>query len=95
MEWTFTEAERHTIDGAYKKMNDGESITAEEMQLIIKFTQYETAMSEETKAKQAAIEAEAQAKIEQARATQELARDNLMALSQAAMAQYERMCNGA
>lgn len=91
----FTEAERHTIDGAYTKMTNGESITAEEMQLVIKYTQYQTARSEEAKAKQAAIEAEAQAKIKQARATQELARDNLMALSQAAMAQYERMCNGA
>lgn len=95
VEWTFTESERHAIDSAYHKMEIGEDITPEEMQLVIRFTQYETAMSEETKAMQAAMEAEAQARIEQARATQELARDNLMALSQAAMAQYERMCNGA
>ena len=51
MEWTFTESERHTIDGAYHKMETGENITPEEMQLVIKFTQWRTAQEEESKAR--------------------------------------------
>lgn len=92
MEWTFTESERHTIDLAYHKMETGESITPEEMQLIIKFTQWQTAQDEESKARQAAYENEAKARIEEAKKTQEQARQNLVALSNAAMEFYERTC---
>lgn len=92
MEWTFTESERHTIDGAYHKMETGDNITPEEMQLVIKFTQWQTAQEEESKARQEAFEAEAKARIEESRKTQEQARQNLVALSNAAMAFYERTC---
>lgn len=93
MEWTFTESERHKIDSAYHKMETGENnITPEEMQLVIKFTQWQTANDEESKARQAAYETEAKARIEESRKTEELARQNLKALSDAAMAFYERTC---
>lgn len=92
MEWTFTESERHAIDSAYHKMQTGENITPEEMQLVIKFTQWQTANDEESKARQAAYENEAKARIEEAKKTQEQARQNLVALSNAAMEFYERTC---
>lgn len=91
-EWTFTESERHTIDGAYHKMETGENITPEEMQLVIKFTAWKTAQEEESKAQIAAMEAESKARIEESRKTQEQARQNLVALSNAAMEFYERTC---
>lgn len=92
MEWTFTESERHAIDSAYHKMQTGENITPEEMQLVIKFTQWQTANDEESKARQEAYESEAKARIEEAKKTQEQARQNLVALSNAAMEFYERTC---
>lgn len=92
MEWTFTESERHAIDLAYHKMETGESITPEEMQLVIRFTQWQTAQDEESKARQEAFETEAKARIEESRKTQEQARQNLVALSNAAMEFYERTC---
>lgn len=92
MEWTFTESERHAIDLAYHKMETGENITPEEMQLVIKFTAWRTAQEEESKARQEAIEKEAKARIEESRKTQEQARKNLVALSNAAMEFYERTC---
>lgn len=92
MEWTFTESERHAIDGAYHKMQTSENITPEEMQLVIKFTQWQTANDEESKARQAAYETEAKARIEESRKTEEQARKNLVALSNAAMEFYERTC---
>lgn len=92
MEWTFTESERHAIDSAYHKMQTGENITPDEMQLVIKFTQWQTANDEESKARQEAYESEAKARIEEAKKTQEQARQNLVALSNAAMEFYERTC---
>lgn len=91
-EWTFTESERHAIDSAYHKMETGESITPEEMQLVIKFTQWKTSQEEESKAQIAAMQAESAAHIEESRKTQEQARQNLVALSNAAMEFYERTC---
>ena len=93
MEWTFTESERHAIDSAYHKMETGENITPEEMQLVIRFTQWQTANDEESKAHIAAMEAESKARIEESRKTEEQARKNLVALSNAAMEFYERTCD--
>ena len=93
MEWTFTESERHKIDSAYHKMETGENITPEEMQLVIKFTAWKTANDEETKAKNEAMQAESEARIEESKKTEELSRQNLKALSDAALAFYERTCH--
>lgn len=92
MEWTFTESERHIIDGAYHKMETGENITPEEMQLVIRFTQWQTAQDEEIKARNEAMQAESAAKIAESKKTQEQARQNLVTLSNAAIEFYERTC---
>ena len=93
MEWTFTESERHTIDSAYHKMETGENITADEMRLVIRFEQWRTATSEESKAKQAVMQAESEARIAEARKTQETARLALEQMAGAAIAAYERTLN--
>ena len=92
METNFTEAERHLIDSAYNKMENGESITPEEMQLVIKFTAWRTAQDKESQARVAAMHAESAARIEESKKTQEQARQNLVALSNAALEFYERTC---
>lgn len=92
MEWTFTEKERHIIDSAFNKMENNESVTPEEMQLVIKFTAWKTAQEEESKARQEAFEIAAKARIEESKKTQEQARQNLVALSNAALEFYERTC---
>lgn len=93
MEWTFTESERHAIDGAYHKMETGEDITADEMKLVIRFEQWRTANSEESKAKQAVMQAESEARIAEAKKTQETARLALEQMAGAAIAAYERTLN--
>ena len=89
---TFTETERHLIDSAYHKMEIGENITPEEMRLVIAFEQWRTAASEESKARDEALKAESAARIEESKKTQEQARQNLVALSNAALEFYERTC---
>lgn len=93
MEPMFTESERHMIDSAYHKMETGESITPEEMQLVIKFTAFRTQQDQESQARIAAMQAESASRIEESKRTQEQARQNLVALSNAAMEFYERTCN--
>lgn len=88
----FTETERHMIDSAYNKMENGESVTPEEMQLVIKFTAWRTKQDEESQTRVAAMQAESAARIEESKKTQEQARQNLVALSNAAMEFYERTC---
>ena len=88
----FTESERHMIDSAFHKMETGESITPEEMQLVIKFTAWRTQQDQESQARVAAMQAESAARIEESKKTQEQARQNLVALSNAAMEFYERTC---
>ena len=92
MEWTFTESERHTLDNAYHKMETGEDITADEMRLVIRFEQWRTANSEESKAKYEVMQAECAARIDEARKTQETARLALEQMTAAALKQYERTC---
>lgn len=95
MEFDFTESERHMIDSAYHKMETGENITPDEMQLVIKFTTWKTQQDEENKARIEAMQAESAARIEESRKTQEQARQNLVALSNAAIEFYERtLTNG-
>ena len=89
-EWNFTESERHAIDGAYHKMETGEDITADEMRLVIRFEQWRTANSEESRAKEETMRAESEARIEEARKTQETARLALEQMAAQAIAQYER-----
>ena len=91
-EWSFTESERHQIDSAYHKMETGENITPDEMRLVIRFEQWRTATSEESKAKQAIWQAESEARIEEARKTQETARLALEQMAQVAIEHYERTC---
>lgn len=93
MESMFTESERHMIDSAFHKMETGENIEPEEMQLVIKFTAWRTQQNEESQARVAAMQAESAARIEESKRTQEQARQNLVALSNAAMEFYERTCN--
>ena len=89
-EWTFTESERRAIDSAYRKMETGEDIAADEMKLVIRFEQWRTANSEETKAREEIMRAESEARIEEARKTQETARLALEQMAQKAIEQYER-----
>lgn len=89
-EWNFTESERHAIDSAYHKMETGEDITADEMKLVIRFEQWRTANDEESKAREAIMKAESEARIEEARKTQETARLALEQMAQKAIEQYER-----
>ena len=87
----FTESERHAIDEAYRKMEAGEDVTTEEMQLVIRFTERNTKREAEQSAAIKAIEDETAAKIAEAHATEEVARQNLKTLSDAAMQYYERI----
>ena len=89
-EWTFTESERHAIDSAYHKMETGEDITADEMKLVVRFEQWRAANDEETKAREAIMKAESEARIEEARKTQETARMALEQMAQKLIEQYER-----
>lgn len=93
-EWNFTESERRAIDSAYHKMETGEDITADEMKLVIRFEQWRTANAEETKAREEIMRAESEARIEEARKTQETARMALEQMAQKAIEQYERTLNG-
>lgn len=88
----FTESERHALDSAYHKMEIGEDITADEMRLVIRFEQWRTANNEENKAMHEAWQAECEARIEEARKTQETARLALEQMTAAALKQYERTC---
>lgn len=88
----FTETERHMIDSAYNKMETGESITPEEMQLVIRFTAWRAQQEQESQARVAAMQAESAARIEESKRTQEQTRQNLVALSNAALEFYERTC---
>ena len=88
----FTETERHMLDDAFRKMENNEDITSDEMQLVIKFTAWKTANDEESKARIETMQTESAARIEESKKTQKIARDNLVALSNAAMEFYERMC---
>lgn len=92
MEWIFTEKERHVIDGAYRKMENDEDITADEMRLVTKFEQWRTANSEEAAAKTKIMQEEAAARIEESRKTQETARKALEDMAKAAIERYERTC---
>lgn len=95
MEFDFTESERHMIDSAYHKMETGDNITPEEMQLVIRFTAWRAQQDEESKARIEAMQAESAARIEESKKTQEQARQNLVALSNAAIEFYERtLTNG-
>jgi uncharacterized coiled-coil DUF342 family protein len=87
----FTESERHAIEDAYRKMEAGEDITTDEMQLVIRFTERNTKREAEQSAKIKAIEDETTAKIAEAHKTEEVARQNLKALSDAAVQYYERI----
>lgn len=89
-EWNFTESERHAIDNAYRKMENNEDITADEMKLVIRFEQWRTANDEEWKTNKAIMKAESEARIEEARKTQETARLALEQMAQKAIEQYER-----
>ena len=89
-EWKFTESERHAIDSAYHKMENNEDITADEMKLVIRFEQWRTANSEEQRAYDEAMKAESEARIEEARKTQETARLALEQMAKKAIEQYER-----
>lgn len=89
-EWNFTESERHAIDSAYHKMENNEDVTADEMKLVIRFEQWRTANSEEQRAYDEAMKAESEARIEEARKTQETARLALEQMAQKAIEQYER-----
>ena len=86
----FTETERHMIDSAYHKMETGENITPDEMRLVIRFEQWRTAASEESRARDEALKAESAARIEEARKTQETARLALQQVAQQAIEHYER-----
>lgn len=90
LEWTFTETERHAIDSAYHKMETGENITPDEMRLVIRFEQWRTANSEESRAKEELMRAESEARIDEARKTQETARLALEQMAAQAIAHYER-----
>lgn len=90
MEWNFTESERHAIDGAYRKMENSEDITADEMKLVIRFEQWRTANDEEWKARKEIMRDESEARIEEARKTQETARLALEQMASKAIEQYER-----
>lgn len=89
-EWDFTESERNAIDEAYRKMESGEDITADEMRLVIRFEQWRTANSEEANATRETMRAESEARIEEARKTQEAARLALQQVAQQAINHYER-----
>lgn len=89
-EWNFTESERHAIESAYHKMENNEDITADEMKLVIRFEQWRTANSEEQRAYDEAMKAESEARIEEARKTQETARLALEQMAKKAIEQYER-----
>lgn len=93
MEWNFTESERHAIDSAYHKMETNQDITADEMKLVIRFEQWRTANDEETKAREEIMKAESEARIEEARKTQETARLALEQMAAQAIAHYERTLN--
>ena len=88
----FTETERHMIDGAYHKMENGEDITPDEMRLVIMFEQWKTLNSSAAQAQHEAAQAEAQARIEECRKTQETARNALMEQASAMITHYERTC---
>ena len=89
-EWNFTESERHAIDSAYHKMENNEDITSDEMRIVIRFEQWRTANSEEQRARDEAMKAESEARIEEARKTQETARLALEQMAKKAVEQYER-----
>ena len=89
-EWNFTESERHAIDSAYHKMENNEDITADEMKSVIRFEQWRTANSEEQRAYDEAMKAESEARIKEARKTQETARLALEQMAKKAIEQYER-----
>ena len=89
-DWEFTESERHIIDNAYHKMETGESIEPDEMRLVIRFEQWRTANSEEARAREEVMRAESEARIEEARKTQEAARLALQQMTQQAIEHYER-----
>ena len=88
----FTEMERSKIKNAYRKMENGEYVTAEEMRLAIAFEQWKAKNDAEAIAKHDAMMIEAQARIEECRKTHEAAVESLKTLSKAMVEQYERTC---
>lgn len=87
MENEFTNEELHRIDVLYG--NDFEDIKPEDASLIARWEQKTALESAEAQARFEAIEAEAAAKVEQAKKTAEYARKSLSELKNKALARLE------
>ena len=86
---TYTESERMAIDAAYGKMGRGETVTPEEMQMIISFER-EKATDEALASLQAEqIKNESEARIKASEAQAAIARETLELENKRAQAEYD------
>ena len=89
----FTNEEKHRIDVLYGEDFKGE-ISIDDVKLIQRYEAYKAKHDAKVQAEIEAMQAESQAKIEEARKTEQLARDILTAKAQASRNRWEVLRNG-
>lgn len=86
---TYTESERHAIDAAYGKMGRGETLSYEEMQLVIAFEREKAANETLSSLQAEQIQRESEARIKESKAQAAIARETLILKRDKAQADYQ------
>ena len=89
----FTKTEMHRIDELYGTDFKGE-ISTDDVKLIQRYEQMKAKQDLKFKAEVEAMQAESQARIDEVRQTEQLARDILTAKAKASRERWERLRNG-
>lgn len=84
----FTREERNIIDGVYKKLENGETITPDEAVLYAKFEAFKAVRSDEQEEKRKALQEQRDVSIANAHDIANTAKANLIELHNIAMDNY-------